>query len=640
MRSSRGERCKQETGSRSAPAPGSDAAGVLKKFALGGKNMGTMEATLTPTVARRATGGGFLTEERDPQDVFTPEDLSEEQQQIAKTASEFVTNEVLPALEEIEAKDFVVTKGLLRRAGELGLMGVDVPEAYGGLEMDKVTSAVVAESISKLASFSVAFGAHVGIGTLPIVWYGTEEQKERYLPRLATGEWIAAYALSEPTSGSDALNCRTRAVLSDDGTHYVLNGEKMWITNSGFADVFIVFAKVGGEKLSAFIIERNTPGFSIGAEEHKLGIRGSSTCPLILSDCQVPVENLLGEVGKGHHIAFNALNIGRFKLGASCVGGARHILQESIRYAKERKAFGKFISEFGLIQEKLAECAAGIYAGESLTYRTIGMIDAALADLDKNARKNSREIQKRIEEYAVECSILKVWASEMLEMVADHAVQIFAGYGYVEEYPAERAYRDARINRIFEGTNEINRLIITGWLMKRAVAGQLPLLPAIRQLMDEVLSTPNGAGGREGPLAAEHKILAQAKKLTLFAAGSATQKYMQTLADQQEVMGALADCIIEVYAMESCILRAEKLAASKGESGAKAALAMTQFYASKAMHTVELSTRKVIAAVAEGDVLRTQMAILRRLSKHEPADTIALGREIAQHVLTAGRYSL
>jgi alkylation response protein AidB-like acyl-CoA dehydrogenase len=602
--------------------------------------MGTMEATITSKPARRAAGGSFLTEERHPQDVFTPEDLSEEQRQIAKTASEFTINEVLPAAEEIEAKNFVVTKGLLRRAGELGLMAVDVPEAYGGLEMDKVTSAVVAESISKLASFSVAFGAHAGIGTLPIVWYGTEEQKRKYLPRLATGEWIAAYALSEPTSGSDALNCRTRAVLAADGKHYVLNGEKMWITNSSFADVFIVFAKIGGEKLSAFIIERSTPGFAVGAEEHKLGIRGSSTCPLILSDCRVPVENLLGEAGKGHYIAFNALNIGRFKLGAACVGGARHIFEEAIRYAKERHAFGKPIAEFGLIQEKLAECATGVYAGESLTYRTIGMIDAALADLDHRVPGSSREIQKRIEEYAVECSILKVWASEMLEMVADHAVQIFGGYGYVEEYPAERAYRDARINRIFEGTNEINRLIITGWLMKRAVAGQLPLLPAIKQLMDEVLSPSNGTGGHEGPLAAEHKALAQAKKLTLFAAGSASQKYMQGLMDQQEVMGALADCIIEVYAMESCILRGERLAASKGESAAKAALAMTQFYASKAMQSVELSSRKVIATVAEGDVLRTQMAILRRLAKHEPADTIVLGRQIARHVLEAGRYNV
>jgi butyryl-CoA dehydrogenase len=599
-----------------------------------------MATTNTQVTAKRVKGGSFLTEERDPQDVFTPEDLSEEQRQIARTAIDFTQNEVLPAAAEIEAKNFAVTRGLLRKAGELGLMAVDIPEAYGGLEMDKVTSALIAESISKLASFSVAFSAHVGIGTLPIVWYGTEEQKRKYLPKLATGEWIGAYALSESSSGSDAMNCRTRAVLSPDGNHYVLNGEKMWITNSGFADLFTVFAKVDGEKFSAFLIERNTPGFSIGAEEHKLGIRGSSTCPLILADCQVPAENLLGEVGKGHHIAFNILNIGRFKLGAACVGGARNSLHDAIGYAKERKAFGKAIAEFGLIQEKLAESAAGIYAGESMVYRTIGMIDAALADVDAAAAGASREIQKRIEEYAVECSILKVWASEMLDMVVDHVLQIYAGYGYVEEYPAERAYRDSRINRIFEGTNEINRLIITGWLMKRAVAGQLPLLAAVKKLMDEVMAGPSAAEDRGGPLAAEHHLLANVRKLALFAAGAASQKYMMGLADQQEVMGALADCIMEVFALESCILRAEKSIAARGEGAAKQAIAMTRYYAAKAMQTVELSARKVIAAVAEGDTLRTQMAILRRFSKYEPADTIGLGRQIAQHVLAAGRYSV
>jgi len=599
-----------------------------------------MATSNVQVMAKRVKGGSFLTEERDPQDVFTPEDLSEEHRQIAKTAIDFTQNEVMPAAAEIEAKNFEVTRGLLRKAGELGLMGVDIPEAYGGLEMDKVTSALIAESISKLASFSVAFSAHVGIGTLPIVWYGTEEQKQKYLPKLGTGEWIGAYALSESSSASDAMNCRTRAVLSPDGRHYILNGEKMWITNSGFADLFTVFAKVDGEKFSAFLIERHTPGFSIGSEEHKLGIRGSSTCPLILADCQVPVENLLGEVGKGHHIAFNILNIGRFKLGAACVGGARNSLQDGIGYAKERKAFGKAIAEFGLIQEKLAESAAGIYAGEAMVYRTIGMIDSALADVDTGAAGASREIQKRIEEYAVECSILKVWASEMLDMVVDHVLQIYAGYGYVEEYPAERAYRDSRINRIFEGTNEINRLIITGWLMKRAVAGQLPLLAAIKKLMDEVMAGPSAAAVREGPLSAEYQLLANVKKLALFAAGAASQKYMMGLADQQEVMGALADCIMEVFALESCILRAEKLIAAKGEGAAKQAIAMTRYYAAKAAQTVELSSRKVIATVAEGDMLRTQMAILRRLSKHEPADTIALGRQIAKHVLAAGRYAL
>jgi butyryl-CoA dehydrogenase len=587
-----------------------------------------------------AKGGSFLLEDSHPQDIFTPEDFTEEHRQIARTAVEFTNNEVLPAADQIEAKDFAVTKALLRKAGELGLMGVDVPEEYGGLAMDKVTSALIADSISKLASFSVAFSAHVGIGTLPIVWYGTAEQKQKYLPKLATGEWIAAYALSESSSGSDALNCRTRAVLSADGKHYVLNGEKMWITNSGFADIFTVFAKIDGEKFSAFLIERNTPGLTVGAEEHKLGIRGSSTCPLILSDCTVPVENLLGEAGKGHHIAFNILNIGRFKLGAACVGGARFGLQNAIGYAKERKAFGKTISQFGLVQEKLAESAAGIYAGEAMVYRTIGMIDAALAAVDTTAEDASRQIQKRIEEYAVECSILKVWGSEMLDMVVDHVVQIYAGYGYVEEYPAERAYRDSRINRIFEGTNEINRLIITGWLMKRAMSGQLPLLGAIKKVMDEVMSGPAAGVEGDSPLAAERAMLANARKMSLFAAGAASQRYMMELAEQQEIVGALADCIMQVYALDSAILRTEKLIAAKGDAAAKRAIAMTRYYAAQAFDTVERSARKVLAAVAEGDMLRTQMAILRRLAKHEPANTIALGREVAAGVLEAGRYTL
>src|SRR3954451_11515835 len=467
----------------------------------------------------RIAGGSFLIEDRLPEEVFTPEDFTDEHRQIAQTTEEFALKKIVPNLEKIEHKDYSVSRDLIKKASELGLTSVDIPEEYGGMEMDKVSSAIIADYIAKSGSFSVTWGAHVGIGMLPIVYFGTAEQKQKYLPKLATAEWVGAYALSESSSASDAMHCRTRAVLAADGKHYVLNGEKMWITNSGFADLFTVFAKVDGEKFSAFLIERNTPGFSIGAEEHKLGIRGSSTCPLILSDCRVPVENLLGEIGKGHHIAFNILNIGRFKLGAACVGGARHGLQTAIGYAKERKAFGKVIADFGLIQEKLAECATGIYAGEALTYRTIGMIDAALADVDHAAPTASRDIQKRIEEYAVECSILKVWGSEMLDMVVDHVLQIHGGYGYVEEYPAERPYRDSRINRIFEGTNEINRLIITGWLMKRAMAGQLPLLPAIKQLMDEVLSGPTMAEDVDGPFAAEYKMLSAAKKLTMFAAG-------------------------------------------------------------------------------------------------------------------------
>ncbi|MHB1020997.1 MAG: acyl-CoA dehydrogenase family protein [Acidobacteriaceae bacterium] len=593
-----------------------------------------------PVATKKIAGGSFLIEERAVDEVFFPEDFSDEQKQIAQTATEFAVNEVMPAADEIEAKNFEVLRKLLRQAGELGLTGVDVPEEYGGLEMDKVTSAIIADHVAKCGSFSVAFSAHVGIGTLPLVWYGTAAQKAKYLPKLASAEWVGAYALSEASSGSDAMNIRTRAVLSPDGKHYILNGEKMWITNGGIADLYTVFAKVDGEKFSAFLIERNMPGFIVGNEEHKLGIRGSSTCPLILSDCKVPVENLLGEVGKGHHIAFNILNIGRFKLGAACVGGARTSIANGIQYAKERKAFGKSISEFGLIQEKIADCAVGIFAGEALAYRTVGMIDAALADVDKASPDASREIQKRIEEYAVECSILKVWGSEMLDMVVDHVVQIYAGYGYVEDYPAERAYRDSRINRIFEGTNEINRMIITGWMMKRAMSGQLPLMPAIKQLMDEVMAGPTAQEEREGSLATAYAALTHAKKLALFAAGAATQKYMAKLADEQEVMAALADMIIEVYAMESCILRAQKIGDRQGAAAAEQAVAIAQIYAEKAMETIELSARHVIAAVAEGDMLRTQLAILRRLAKHDPADTIALRRKVARHVIDAGKYVL
>ncbi len=438
------------------------------------------------------------------------------------------------------------------------------------------------------------------------------------------------------------MSLRTRAVLSPDGQHYILNGEKMWITNGGFADLYTVFAKVDGEKFTAFLIERDTPGFAVGAEEHKLGIRGSSTCPLILTDCKVPVGNLLGELGKGHHIAFNILNIGRFKLGASAIGGAKNSLANAVRYAKERKAFGKTISEFGLIQQKLAESATGIFVSESMAYRTIGMIDAALASLEGDNATNAREIQKKIEEYAVECSILKVWGSEMLDMVVDHTLQIYGGYGYVEEYPAERAYRDSRINRIFEGTNEINRLIITGWLMKRAAAGQLPLLGAIKKLMAEVMEPPSfdDGGDTDDPLAAEAALLANLKKAALFCSGAATQKYMQALQDQQEIMGDLADMTMQVFALESALLRARKLSTQSQKSQTQTAHAMVKLFAADALSVVEKAARRVLAAVAEGDMLRTQLAILRRLLKHTPEDTIALSRMVAQRQLDAGGYRL
>src|SRR5580693_9382845 len=597
-------------------------------------------ATLAATHAPKISGGSFLIEDRTPDEVFTPEDFTEQHLLIAQTAEEFALKEIVPNAEKMEHKDFSVSRELVRKAGELGLSGVDVPEQYGGMQLDKVTSAIVADRIAKYAGFSTTWGAHACIGTLPIVYFGTEEQKKKYLPGLANGTTVGAYALSESSSGSDALNCRTRAALSGDGKHYLLNGEKMWITNAGFADLFIVFAKVDGEKFTAFIVERNFSGFAVGAEEHKMGIRGSSTCPLILNDCKVPVENLLGEIGKGHVIAFNILNVGRFKLGAMCVGGGRVSLQNAISYAKQRKAFNKVIADFGLVREKIANMATLLYVGESLVYRTVGMMDVALGDVDKSGADAAKETRKAIEEYAVECSIIKVWGSEMIDYVVDETLQIYAGYGFVEEYPAERAYRDARINRIFEGTNEINRLIITGFLLKRAMTGQLPLMPAIKNLMDEVLSSPSVGEELEGPLADERKLVTSAKKLGLFVAGAATQKYMQAIQDQQEVMGAIADIVIETYAMESAVLRAQKIAENKGESAASLPIAMTRVYLSQAMEKIEAAAKKVIAAVADGDMLRTQLAILRRLAKHEPFNTIELRQQIAQKVIERGKYTL
>jgi butyryl-CoA dehydrogenase len=597
-------------------------------------------ATITTVPKSKILGGSFLLEERQTGDVFTPEDFSEQQQMIGQTTEEFAVNEILPQADKMEQKDFSISRALLKKAGDLGLAGVEIPEAYGGLEMDKVTAAIIADHIAKYAGFGTTWGAHSGIGLLPLVYFGTEEQKQKYLPRLASGDTVGAYCLSEATSGSDALNCRARAVLSEDGKHYILNGEKMWITNAGFADLYTIFAKIDGEKFTAFLVERTFPGISIGAEEHKMGIRGSSTCPVILNDCKVPVENLLGEIGKGHIIAFNILNIGRFKLGAMCVGGARVSIESAVAYAKQRKAFNKTIGDFGLVREKIANMATLIYVGESIVYRTVGMMDVLLSEIDAASPDAAKERRKAIEEYAVECSILKVWGSEMIDYVVDETMQIFAGYGFVEEYPAERAYRDARINRIFEGTNEINRLIITGFLLKRAMSGQLPLMPAIKKLMDEVLSGPSAVEEMEGPLAEERKLVAQAKKLGLFIAGSATQKYMMAIQDQQEVMGAIADMTIEIFAMESAVLRAQKMVEQKGEAAAALPIAMTRVYMTQALEKIEAAAKKVIADVAEGDMLRTQLAIVRRLSKHEPFNTIALRQQIAQKTIDAGKYSL
>ena len=599
--------------------------------------MSTVAAS--PIVA--AQGGSFLLETRTPAEVFTPEDLTPEQRQIAATAAQFAREEVLPQADAIEAKKPGTMRGLLAKAAELGFTSVEIPEDYGGMGMDKVSSTVVTDQIALLASFSTAFGAQAGIGTLPLVWYGTEEQKKKYLPKLAGGEWMAAYALSEASSGSDAMNIRTRATRSADGSHYVLNGEKMWITNCGFADLYTVFAKIDGAQFSAFLVERAFPGVKIGAEEHKLGIRGSSTCPLVLDNCQVPAGNLLGEPGKGHHIAFNVLNVGRLKLAVACVGGARHALASMVKYAKERKAFGKAIAEFGLVQRKIATGAARLFAAESMAYRTAGMIDAALANLNPASAHDPREIQKRIQEYAVECSILKVYGSEMISYLADEWVAVMGGYGYVEEYPAERSYRDARINRIFEGTNEINRLIITGWLLKRAATGELPLLKAIRSLMDEVMQPPSldGSPAAAEALSREAELLAAARKIGLFAAGVASQKFMAALEEQQEIMADLADLIMQVFALDSALVRARKLAAA-GKPSAEVAAAITGLLADETITLAEQAARRVLAACSQGDELRTQLAILRRLARYTPADTVALSRAVARKCIEGEKYPM
>ena len=603
-------------------------------------------STLSPSPIVAAAGGSFLLETHTPAEIFTPEDLNEEQRQVATTAAQFARDEILPNAAAIEAKEPGLIAALMRKAGELGFASVDIPEEYGGMGMDKITSTLVTDHLSVVASFSTAFGAHVGISTLPLVWYGSPEQKQRYLPKLATGEWIGGYGLSEANSGSDAMNIRTHAALSPDGAHYTLNGEKQWITNGGIASLYTVFAKIvdpasGSEKFSAFLVERETPGLSVGAEEHKLGIRGSSTCSLVLEGCRIPASNLLGEAGKGHHIAFNVLNVGRFKLGVACVGGARHALGHMIRWAKERKAFGKAIAEFGLIQRKISLSATRLYAAESMAYRTVGMIDARLAQLGHEQGRLPRDIQRSIEEYAVECSILKVYGSEMLTLVADELVATMGGYGYVEEYPAERCYRDARINRIFEGTNEINLLIITGWLMKRALSGQLPLLPAIKKLMDEVMQPPSFDSGSDASelLAREAEALASAKKIALFAAGAASQRFMTALQEQQEVMADLAAIIMQVYALESSLLRARKLATS-GNGSAEVAASMTGLLADETIALAEQAARRVLAACAEGDLLRTQLAILRRLARFTPADVVGLSRAVARHCIQAERYPL
>ncbi|MFO7171341.1 MAG: acyl-CoA dehydrogenase family protein [Bacillota bacterium] len=591
-------------------------------------------------MAVRHKGGSFLIESVPAAEVFTPEDLTPEQRAIAETVRDFVAREVRPYLDAMERHEFEHNVRLLRQAAELGLTGIEIPAEFGGLGLDKVTAAVVMENMGPAASFSVTFGAHTGIGTLPIVFFGNRAQKEKYLPALAAGEKIAAYALTEAGSGSDALGARTTARLSEDGKYWILNGTKQWITNAGFADIFIVYAKVDGERFSAFIVERGFPGVSTGNEEHKVGIRGSSTRTLILEDARVPVENLLFEVGKGHVIAFNILNIGRFKLGAGCTGSAKYLLGIAARYAQERHQFGRPIAQFPLIQQKLAEMAARTYAAESVVYRTAGLLEEGLAEIDHTAEDAGQQSARAIHEYAVECSINKVLGSEVLDFVVDEAVQIHGGYGFMEEYEVARAWRDARINRIFEGTNEINRLLIPGELLKKALRGQLPLMQAVMGLQDELLGLmPPIFEGAE-PLEQEKWLVEAAKKITLMVAGLGVQKYQQQVEREQEFLAGVADLIIETFAMESSLLRALKALDREGAEAAAAKVDLATFYLHDAFARVEQIARNLLASLSEGEELRTQLAILRKLGRRDPINRVALGRRIAQRVLAAGGYAV
>ena len=586
--------------------------------------------TLTPV---KQQGGSFLLAPTTAEEIFTPEDFTDEHRAIARTTEEFFAKEVAPNVDAIQHQEPGLAISILRKSAQLGLTAVIIPEKFGGMEMDLASAMIVAEGISKDGSYSGWHGAHTGIGTLPLLMFGTDEQKERYLPKLASAEMVAAYCLSEPQAGSDALAIRTRADLSPDGKHYILNGQKMWITNGGGADLYTVFAKVDGEKFTAFLVERKYPGVQPGAEEKKLGIKGSSTTAVYLDNVKVPVENVLGEIGRGHVIAFNILNLGRLKLGPFALGGAKEVLRVSLKYAKERKAFGKSIAEFGMIQHKLAEMAIRIYAAESTTWRVVGLIEHELEGFSWKNAGAAQTMLKAVEEFATECSYIKIFASEMLDYVVDEGVQIHGGYGYHQDYAVETAYRDSRINRIFEGTNEINRLLATGMLLKRAQRGQLSLVEAVKKLQAEILAGPTlAASGDE-----DTKLAANAKKVALFALGVAYQKFMTALEDQQEVLAGLTDILMNAFAMESVLLRTQKLAANgKGDNAAE----MCPVFLREAMETIESAARTVLAASSEGDALRTNLAVLKRFTKFEPVNAIAIRRKIATRLLEADRYTV
>ena len=584
-------------------------------------------------------GGSFLISQTEPEQVYTPEDFNDFHKMVSDTIANFIKEKVMPVTDSIEKMEEGVTVGLLRQMGELGFLGSDIPEKFGGAEADKITSLIIAEQVSRGGSFSVAFGAHTGIGTLPILFFGNEEQKKRYLPGLASGQKVAAYALTEAEAGSDAMNAKTRAVLSEDGKHYILNGSKQFITNASWADVIVTYAKVDGQHFTAFIVDRDAPGVSIGAEEHKMGIKGSSTCSVIFEDAKVPVENLLGQVGKGHQVAFNILNIGRYKLGVGCSGAAKYAIELAARYAQERVQFNLPIAKFGLIKSKIADMNIRTYVTESICYRTGGLINSLVENLDMDAEDAGQKVAEGIQEYATECSIVKIVGSETLDFVADEAVQIHGGYGYSQEYAVERVYRDSRINRIFEGTNEINRLIIPATLLKKAQKGEIPLIQAAMKLQEELLM-PSMQEESDELLGKEVQAIENLKKIFLLISGTAAQKYGEKLIKEQEILGRMADMVDEIFSAETAMLRAKKIAAAKGEATAALAIKMTVCYVNEVVPKFEAWAKEVVAAMEEGDTRRTLFSILRKLTRYEQENVFALKREIADAVFKVNKYTV
>jgi len=586
-----------------------------------------------------AKGGEFLIKETYFADVYIKDEITEEQKMFVQTTSDFVDTRVAPNVQKIDKGDHELVVQLLHESAELGLLGSGVPTEYGGMGVDFNTDTYINEELGRGHSFTAAFAAHTGIGTLPILYFGTDEQKKKYLPGLASGTIKAAYCLTEPGSGSDALGAKTKAILSEDGKNYIVNGQKMWITNSGFADILTVFVQIDGDKFSALIIDAKAEGVSLGAEEDKLGIKGSSTRQVFFSNVKVPVENLLGEIGKGAKIAFNALNIGRFKLGVLSLGGAKATTGIAVKYANERIQFGVPISSFGAIKYKLAEMAVKSYATESATYRVSGLIEDYINQLAASGTDKVMAKLKAAEEYAIECAILKVFGSESLDYVVDEGVQVFGGTGFSEEYPVARAYRDSRINRIFEGTNEINRLLAVGMLVKKAMKGELDLFTPAMAVQKELMSVPDfGAGDTDDFFAAEKKALQNAKKAILMTAGAAVQKFMQKLDKEQEIIMDISDMLIELFAAESTLLRVEKVISIRGEVASSLQIDLARVYVSDALEKINLSGKHAITAFNEGDTLRIMLMGLKRFTKYEPINTTAARRRIAEKMIEENKY--